>query len=230
MGTGLEMKVTRRVLTATALCLSLLSACGNDSQSVENVAAVKGAKLYALHLLTGGKVATVDNATVRAGLEEGNQPIWGVKVDKLHYINFMAPYGINGPVQTWASNTYESISLKDDILIATRGFGPDIMSAIVPSLSQVRSARGLFHRVYYYLDGADQPQRVDFDCSFAPAASETVAVLDRTYAAHRVNESCINAQSSFENAYWFDPSGSLRQSIQYVSSQAASMQLQRVID
>jgi hypothetical protein len=142
----------------------------------------------------------------------------------------MAPYGDNGPIRTWASNTYETVSLQDGILVATRGFGNDIMSSSAPSLGQVKSGAGFFHRVYYYLDGADQSQRADFDCNFAASGSETVAVLDKAYATRRVTESCSNPDTSFENLYWFDGSGSLRQSLQFVSVQAASMQLQRVLD
>lgn len=232
MGTGLEMNVTRRTLSGLGLCLALLSACGNDSQSLENRAAAKVVRDFATGLVNrrAGPAPAIDYAAVRAALLESGQPVYSVKIDKLHYRDFMAPYGENGPIQTWASNTYESVSMNDGIVVATRGFGPDIMSATVPALGQVSSAKGFFHRVYYYLDGADQPQRVDFDCNFAAAGSDTVTVLDQTYVTRRVTESCANPQSSFENSYWFDTSGRLRQSLQFVSEQVASMQLQRVID
>ena len=233
MGTGLEMKFEVRTLIGVALSMVLLSACGNDPEASENRLAAKSVKHLGVYLLTLGHPpapAAFDPAEVRAGLEQAGQPVYGVKLDKIRYNDFMAPYGDNGPIQTWASNTYEIVSLNAGILVATRGFGNDIMSASAPGLAQVRSASGFFHRVYYYLDGADQPQRSDFDCNFAASGNETIAVLDRGYATRRVTETCSNPDTSFENVYWFDGSGSLRQSVQFVSVQAASMQLQRVID
>jgi hypothetical protein len=233
MGTGLEMKFEHRALTAAALCLGLLSACGNDPQAGDNLAATQNAKNLATYALTLGHPpapAAVDGSALRAALEQAGQPVYSVKVDKMRYNGYMAPYGSNGPIQTWASTSYETVSLKDGILVATRGFGPDIMSSITPPLGQIRSASGAVHRVYYYLDGADQPQRADFDCTLAASGSETIVVLTKAYATRRVTESCSNADASFENVYWFEGSGTLRQSVQFVSVQAASMQLQRIID
>lgn len=234
MGTGLEMKFEFPGLTGAAmLALALLSACGTDPEVTENRSVASGFKAAAASFLTLGRqpaAANLDSASVRTALQQFGQPIYGVKIDKMRYVNFMVPYGENGPIRTWASKSYETISLKDGIVVATRGFGADLMSATAPTLGQAKSASGFFHRVYYYLDGADQPQQSDFDCNFASSGTETITVLGAAYATHRVTESCSNPQTRFENLYWFDGSGSLRQSLQYVSAQAALVQLQRVID
>ncbi len=234
MGTGLEMKFEFPGPTSAALfALALLSACGTDPQAGENQAAARSLKTVAGSLLTlGHKPATapLDDAQLRAALLNVGQPIYSVKIDKMRYNNFMVPYGDNGPIQTWASKSYESVSLNDGILVATRGFGADLMSATTPTVGQARSGSGFFHRVYYYLDGADQPQQSDFDCNFVASGAETIAVLGKAYATRRITESCSNPETAFENVYWFDGSGSLRRSVQYVSAQAASVQLQRIID
>lgn len=236
MGPGVEMKLNARTLTAAFLALSLLSACGNDQQADETKAALGTAKLIGKLIVNFGRNPTTnppDPATIaiaRAALEKGGTPVYRIDVKKLRYMNFMAPYGDNGPVKTWASTAYETVSLNDGILVATRGFGPDLMSAVAPSLGQVRSGNGFFHRVYYHLDGADQPIRTDFDCEFSPSGSETVVVMGISYTTKGVTESCSNPAERFENTYSFDGSGKLRQSVQYVSSLAAMMQLQRVVD
>lgn len=233
MGTGLEMKSELRSLIGAALSLALLSACGTDPAAGDGKTSANSLKAYFGSLLGKGRAANpaeTNPAQTRALLAQLGQPITYAKVDKLGYFSFMSPYGNNGPVQTWASSAYETFSLKGGILVATRGLGPDLMTAVVPSLGQVRSGSGSFHRVYFTLDGADQPQRADFECSFKSSGSETVTVLDRGYPSQRVTESCSNAETQFENMYWFDSSGNLRQSLQHVSEQAASVQLQRAID
>ena len=45
-----------------------------------------------------------------------------------------------------------------------------------------------------------------------------------------MTETCSNATSHIENVYWFDESGKLRQSNQFMSPQTAYMTLQRIID
>jgi hypothetical protein len=118
----------------------------------------------------------------------------------------------------------------DGVVVATRGFGPDLMSSVAPDVGQIKSAGGFFHRVYYYLDGADQTYRLDFDCNFSASGSETIDLLGKAYAARRMTESCANADSHFENVYWFDKGGNLRQSDQFISTQLATMRLQRLVD
>lgn len=236
MGTGLEMKFKLHALVGIALCAALLSACGNDIVAGEAREAMKQAKDLAArgfgsgHGSAGTPASTVSLANVRAALGSSGQPVYRIAIETVGYIDFMAPYGNNGPIRTWASNTYETVSLNDGVLTATRGFGPDLMTSVAPGLGQVSAANGFFHRVYYYLDGADQTQRIDFDCNFSSSGSETVTVLDLTYVARRVNESCANPDHSFQNVYWFDGSGKLRQSEQFVSYELGSMHLQRVID
>ena len=120
--------------------------------------------------------------------------------------------------------------MQDGIVVATRGFGPDIMTSIAPGIAQVRQASGSFARSYYYLDGADQKLRLTYACTFAPNGTEAVEVLGKVYATRRVTETCTGPDSSFENVYWFDDGGKLRQSDQILARGLKQIRLQRIID
>lgn len=235
MGAGLEMTGMKNALLALVCALPLLSGCGNAPDAADSQISTKAAAR--LFQMAAGKISKpvdkLDPAAIsalRQVLEKDGQPIYSVAVPALKYANLMAPYGQNGNVQTWASMSYETISLRDGILIATRGFGPDLMSSVAPSLAQVRQGSGSFHRSYYYLDGADQTQTYGLDCQFAPGEAAEVTVLGKAYATRSVTESCSGAGYSFQNAYWFDGGGALRQSDQVMTLGLSPMRLQRVID
>lgn len=237
MGTDLEMTMTRRLArTGLMLCCALLLGCGNTTEADQSKNFLSGLKVLATSVAklgqkrTNPKVDAATLASLRGILVQVGKPILSVTVKKTSYANMMTPYGQNRSVQTWASGAPETVSLRDGILVATRGFGPDMMTSDAPDLSQVRAASGGFHRVYYYLDGADQPQALGFDCRYQAGSPDTVTVVGMSYATHRVTEDCANPIYQFQNVYWFDGSGKLRQSDQFVSPELAYMRLQRVID
>lgn len=228
MGTGLEMMMTpslRRACTALLMC-SMLVACGNSDN------AEQARDAYGLFSTWIGHKGTQsqDPAAQRQMLEQVGRPILAVSVPKTRYASMMTPYGQNRNIETWASGTPETVSLRDGILVATRGFGSDIMSSVAPDVARVRSGSGSFNRTYYYLDGADQPKSLAFSCQFSANGPEDVVIVGLSYPSHRVTEVCANPTLSFQNSYWFDGSGKLRQSDQYVSPQLGVMRLQRVID
>ena len=155
----------RRIPVFTLLAALVLAGCGNDVTGNDLSVPVK----VLLSALQGaGKptaTANPDDPAVKAGilayraqLEADGQPILIASNETLKYGTLHAPFGQNGDVQTWSSTGYQTIALRGGILIATRGFGPDLMSAVAPSVAKVASATGTTNRRYHYLDGADQPQ------------------------------------------------------------------------
>lgn len=239
MGTDLEMKMTLRSRLACSgllLCCALLVGCGNSTEADQSKNMIAGMKVLAGSVAKFGQKRTNPNvdaatlASLRKILVQVGKPILSVTVKKTSYANMMTPYGQNRNVQTWASGTPETVSLRDGILVATRGFGPDMMTSEAPDVLQVRDASGGFHRIYYYLDGGDRPRSLGFDCRYEAGGPDSVTVVGLSYATHRVTEDCANPIYQFQNVYWFDGSGKLRQSDQFVSLELAYMRLQRVID
>ena len=228
------MMTTLRLLLPIALLANFaLSGCGSDpdarnfaAQFMLLSAAISGAK-DSSSLAAASPAALSD---VRAVLEADGQPIYLVVYPSLGYSKLMAPYGQNGDVQTWSSTNFETVSLRQGMLFATRGFGPDLMTATGPTVAEIATSQGQANRHYFYLDGSDTTRAFDYTCRRSSAGGETIQVLGRSYAARKVSESCVGPTGSFKNTYWFDQRSILRQSSQMVVPNRDNLVMQRVID
>ena len=237
MGAVLAMKVARHLTGLVTVALLALVGCGNDPSASDLSDPIKLARAAMKARLESGSsaatLATLDPGTMamlRTALEKAGQPILLVVNKTLNFAGLMAPYGMNGDVRTWATEQYVTLSTRDGIVVATRGIGPDLMSAMAPSLAQIASGQGSVQRRYYYLDGADQTRSFAYGCGLTRAGSETIAILGKPYATSRITESCSGPAGSFTNEYWFDNRHILRQSHQFLAFGADDLLLQSVID
>jgi hypothetical protein len=224
------------ILPRLALVALLLAAC--SSEKAKPALPLKDMAKAVVQQVIGGKsappaAAAPDAATVAAGrqlLEEAGKPVILMTDASTGLAGFMGILGENGPVQTWATPEYLTLGLRDGVLISTRGFGSDLMSAEAPDLALLSSGSGQYERRYQYLDGADQSQVFTYVCSLHNAGAAAITLLGKSYETRRVTEKCTGKQGDFENDFWFDASGALRQSSQMRLPGVENLQLQRIID
>lgn len=150
-----------------------------------SVSARIGLTLVATALLAGcnsslgGKLASsvvgVTASTPQVMPAKGAPEIWvtlpgaGVKFA-------MARLQSRDGVDIFAAQDGTQIFLRDGMVIGSRGFGQDLMSAQAPAMATV--LRGQPHqRVYFQMDGTDTMQREDFSCKVQPSAG-SAAMLD----------------------------------------------------
>lgn len=143
---------------------------------------------------------------------------------------FFVPYGQNGAIETWASPEGQTISFRGGVMVATRGFGGDIMQSAGPSIGQIASGSGKHTRIYDYLDGADQNLRREFACTLRNAGMETITVVDRQHTTRHIVEDCTGNGGQFTNEYWFEGGTFLRKSKQLINIEWGHLDLQRVVD
>lgn len=218
------------------ICLALmvavgLSSCGTDRDANSGTKIIKQT---ATQLFTSRKkrraAATPAPAITRAALDKFHSPMMQIEVPTLGLTTFIVPFAQNGDVETWSSVDDQTISFRQGIMIATRGFGSDLMQSIAPSAAQIASGAGTYDRAYYYLDGADKTQRFDYRCTLANLGVEAITVVDRQHSTLHVTESCIGKQGDFVNEYWFENGNFLRKSKQLLVQPWAPITFQRVID
>ena len=219
-----------------ALALSALlglAGCGSDSDSADLQVPIKAIVSGLTPAAARASLTQMNPAAaqaLRAELEAAGKPVYLVVNPGQRFEGLMTPIGQNRDVTTWGSPTGEQISLRGGLLVASGGFGPDLMSSAGPDLARVRSGQGATTRSYYYLDGGDQRKAFDFACTLAAPGAETITILGKSYATRKVTESCTHPLGSFVNIYWFDNRLILRQSRQVVTLGMESLLLQRIID
>jgi hypothetical protein len=225
------MKLVRSLVLPVAL---MLAGCGTNRDSTDLEAPIQTVverfTPAALRQPSLNALNTNAALSVRAKLEAEGRPTLLVTHPTLRFEGLMSPIGQNAGVVTWASPTGEAVSLRDGMVVASRGFGPDLMSSAGPSTARVQTGTGATRRSYFYLDGADARRAFDFDCTLAKGVSGTAYILGKSYATTKVTESCSHPLGSFVNEYWFDNRLILRQSRQAVTLGMESVLIQRIID
>ncbi len=210
-----------------AAVLLALSGCGSEKQGTTGVGIAKGLITQAIAARKGAEPAP---PVTREVLSQFKTPMIQTDIPALGDTIYLVPYGKNGGVDTWSGGDDRNISFRDGVMIATRGFGPDIMQSVAPSINQIASGDGSYDRAYYYLDGADRTQRFDYRCNLRVAGTETITVVDRQHTTRHVVEECSGKTGVFANEYWFENGVFLRKSKQLLFVEWPPITFQRVID
>lgn len=226
MGPILEM---RRLSISLAIAAMLMStACGSDKEATAGARIMRDVAKRLI--LPGREVAPTVAALKRADLEKLGTPILLAEIPSNSYFTLLVPQGVNGGVETWASGDSRTLSFRDGILIATRGFGPDIMQAAGPSLEQVASGEGEYTRIYEYLDGSDKTQRRTYRCRLENRGAAEITVVERQHTVRHVAEICQGDAGEFVNEYWFENENFLRKSNQLLNQGWGALVLSHVVD
>ncbi len=120
---------------------------------------------------------------------------------------------VKGDVVLWTAADGAQVALRDGLLISTRGFGMDLMSADVPSVADLSDAAPAHPRVNTFLNGLDTPVRRSYDCVVTP-----VLTADDPAVAYHVLETCQSDAGIIKNEYWIDAGGAVVKSKQWISS------------
>lgn len=210
--------------------LVALGGCGNDPDANPGVKIVKGLGTTLAQRAKGGAAPAGGGAITREQLAQFNTPMQMAIVPALGLTTYFVPFGQNGGVETWASTDNKTVSFRQGIMVASRGFGPDIMQAVAPSAGQIAAGAGSHQRIYEYLDGSDQILRREFVCTLSNHGSETITVVGRQHPTRHVSETCTANGTSFTNEYWFEGGNFLRKSKQLLVPEWGHVEFQRVVD
>jgi hypothetical protein len=114
----------------------------------------------------------------------------------------MALAGRNGDVITWASADGRSISLRQGVLVATRGFGFDLMSAdVTGTLAALSGGPRDYERHVSYLDGENRTVLRSFACRMEEPVAETIDSFGRSIPATRWTETCAGLDGTSTSVF-----------------------------
>lgn len=204
----------RAFILSTSL-LSLLAACGNDEQRVRDKR-LDSVMLNSVRQLIG----MAPDAPERASAEQlrliGRQiaqtkglGIMIAQTPATGGAEIFALATVDGSYTVWGSDSQTTVTLEGPMLIGTRGFGDDLMSAEIGPANRLLASRteGDYQRVLRFINGENKIRQFAYDCRLSQISS---AIMQ---------ENCTNREQAFKNLYEFDPeTGSVRRSEQWMGS------------
>lgn len=131
----------------------------------------------------------------------------------------------NSGTETYSTIDGVTITLRDGVMISTRGFAPDLMSAEAPTGRQIAAGDGSHLRRYQILDGDDRTLSPTYECHLRGEGRETLAIAGRSHPTRKVIEVCLGEGTAFENLFWIDNSGKIRQSRQWTGTSVGNLRL-----
>lgn len=199
--------------------LFVLVSCGNDTESF---AVARAAQAIAKAQLPGAQAPAAPKLR-RADLKDILSPIQLISIEQRNQKALVAETAQNGSVSTWSSVDKVTISLRNGVLVATRGLGDDLMAASAQPPSLKPAGGAAYTRLYTILNGSDQPVRVSATCSTVSNGGQTIEVVERIYQVTELVETCQAKTVTFDNQYWIDRSGNIRKSRQWVSPEVGQI-------
>lgn len=142
-------------------------------------------------------------ASVRgAGLPD---PVLMIELPDRNAVASMIQIGRNGDVVTWIDSIGNTVSMRNGVLLSTRGFGDDLMSAsAVGPLRALQGGALRYDRLMTRLTGEGRTLRLPFSCT----AQRMGALLkERCVAADEefINEYTLRGSSVMRSRQWVSP-------------------------
>lgn len=179
--------MSRKILLALA-ALSLVVACGRTQPEQQFFGAVLRGVQEGSAAQSPRTVAQIrQRLTPEVRAQFGNAVLKIALLEDNDQASVLIEAGNNQDVATFFTPDGRSISLKQGVLVATRGLGFDLMSADVSSVLSSLGNGTRAVRIHRYLDGEDQLVIHSFVCDYEGRI--------------RVVETCYGNGSSFENTY-----------------------------
>ncbi|AZL59252.1 hypothetical protein EI545_10595 [Tabrizicola piscis] len=232
MGQGLALTMKMRTAVAV-LALAALAACGSSKYEGPPLLKVAGglAKATVGQVTGRGAAGATKKAApvTRADIEKYGIPILRAVIPVRSADALLTISDQKGNVITWATTDGSSFTLREGVLIQTRGLGPDLMSAQAPSAAALRTAGGTHQRIYFFLGEDDQTTRRTYDCTVTASGSEKIEIYSRAHNVSKFVETCSRPQGSITNTFWFEGT-EIRKSRQLASGGLGFIDFERAVD
>ncbi len=231
MGKGVALRLSVR-LVAVVMAAALLASCGTDKYQGTPFMQVVGVVAKSTIGNAKAKRAAAPAApapVTRADLEKYGVSILRAVIAVRGADALLTVSDTKGGIVTWSTTDGTTFTLRDGILIQTRGLGPDLMSAQAPSLAGLKTDGSTHQRIYFLLGADDRTVRRTYDCTVSVGGKEAVEIFGRSHTTTHVTESCTRPQDTIANEYWIEGSV-VRKSRQLASGGAGFIDFEQVID
>ncbi len=113
----------------------------------------------------------------------------------------------NGPGEVihWVTEDQVTVTLRDGILIATRGLRGDLLSSSTLARSGgAQGPEGTGTRLFDLRFGDHESKTLEMACEVVDLGAENLEIVELTYATRHLQERCDGASGRIANDFWVD--------------------------
>ncbi|MGH1466935.1 MAG: YjbF family lipoprotein [Cognatishimia sp.] len=228
----------RRMLHRTFLmiCLAaLVTACAHNAgegaqkseleliKTIREYVALKRAPKQTRPPLTRAMLDTVPNSYIEVTIEETGVFAYLTQL-------LIRRDALPGQIVVWQTEDQVTLSIRDGVLIATRGLRGDIISsnALVAD-GGLQGPAGKGKRTYDIRSGDGASHKLEVECSIQDYGIEIIEIVERKNTTRLLKEKCVGSLGRFENEYWVDSkSGLVWQSRQWSGPTTGYLRIRRL--
>ena len=139
-------------------------------------------------------------------------------------------YPGSSTVETWLSADGATVSLINGELVATRGFGNDLMGSAVPKDRTFKQRLGnSYVKTMRFLTADDQNYDLTLECTLRQFhKSEEIVIFEKTHEVLKYFETCTNRNYVLENLFWQNSEGLTMMSKQFHSPSVGQLLIMRL--
>ena len=136
-----------------------------------------------------------------------------------------------GNIAVWRTDDGFSLSTRNGVLVATRGFGGDVLSSQVPVRGTAPGPAFGGEHVQMIRALDDRQVSVGFGCDLVDLGPETLEILGHRHTTRHVQEQCEARKGQVVNDYWVEArTGFVRQSRQWAGPEIGYLKTRRLTD
>lgn len=165
---------------------------------------MRGLALVALALAAGCAAAPQDIRSIITpeAIAASTEPLLFFELTETGQQAIMSLTGRNGDVLTWSTADGKSISLQNGVLVATRGFGFDLMGADVSgTISAFDGGVRAYDRFATYLDGQNATIVRSFSCVMTGPENDAIISFGRPVSVNRWVEECSTFEGKVRSVF-----------------------------
>lgn len=173
----------------------------------------------------------VREVLTREALDQSPTPLLLVEITSSGAQATMVPWVTGTDVTTWRSGDGISLSLRDGLLVATRGLRDDLMSAdLSGTLAALGRGAGTAYPVARsHLDTQNRTLVTVASCDLRPQGPDPVESFGLVRPTLRYAETCSSAEGGFTNIYWSDADGVIWKSRQWAGKSLGSLVIEHLV-
>ena len=202
---GMIRSIKSLVMGATLL----LSACTGGNETSTSTAGLFS--LLVTSFQEKGSTTSKKKPLTREFIDKLPVSAMEIVLESRNITALISPYasrsdGSSGTIDTWRNAANSQIVLDNGVLIATRGAGNDLGSALVTSVVKSVKKRKAFSGPHVlYVSGFDnRSTQIKLECKMEVLGQTRIEIVGHSHNVVHLQEGCISPIGSVTNDYWVD--------------------------